>query len=308
MITNRNVRSWLAIPILAIAIPTAAFAEQGDDNPTGVAGAFNGQITTGSSYDPYTGNMQRQIDDIVVPGSIGAYPLKWTRYWNSHTSWTDGDFVGASWRFSYLKWQPNITPDGRVFGDADGVEEWAGGIAPADLASYGIAQYDQYGRTHIGEILHLADGGQVILEGVLYSANNAYYFHPIQIRDPYQTTDPQHTPATTLTWTDISTTVNGATSPRFRLDRITEPGGRYLKVIWDSSNSLITRVEAYDGVNSQPIDWVNYRWRAGVLASEIPQPQNVIDLVTYSDGTSANYTYTPPMASISVLPFAPRHR
>src|SRR5712692_2294447 len=141
MITKKNLGSWLAIPVFAIAIPTAAFAESGDDNPTGVAGAFNGQITTGSSYDPYTGNMRRQIDDIVVPGSIGAYPLKWTRYWNSHTSWRDGSFIGASWRFSYLDyrhsdgWGP-VLPDGRQITDAMGVEEWAGGIATADLASY----------------------------------------------------------------------------------------------------------------------------------------------------------------------------
>ena len=66
MITRRNLRSWLAIPILAIAIPTAALAEAGDDNPTGVAGAFNGQITTGSSYDPYTGNMRRILTVAMV--------------------------------------------------------------------------------------------------------------------------------------------------------------------------------------------------------------------------------------------------
>jgi hypothetical protein len=83
-----------------------------------VAGAFNGQITTGNSYDPYTGNAKGEIDDIVVPGSIGAYPLKWSRFWNSHTTWRDKNFIGAHRRFSYLDYRhsdgyPPQFPDGR---------------------------------------------------------------------------------------------------------------------------------------------------------------------------------------------------
>src|SRR5947208_88603 len=96
MIITGDIRSWLAALFVAIIfLPTAIFAEQGDDNPTGVAGVYNGNITTGCSYDPLTQNSHRQIDDIVVPGSVGAYPLKWTRYWNSHTTYKDVFDVGA---------------------------------------------------------------------------------------------------------------------------------------------------------------------------------------------------------------------
>lgn len=49
--------------------------EQGDDNPTGVSGVFNGNVG-GGSYDPYTGNAKRTVDDLVVPGCVGSYPLK----------------------------------------------------------------------------------------------------------------------------------------------------------------------------------------------------------------------------------------
>ncbi len=53
------------------------------EGPVGVAGIFNGNITTGCSYDPLTHSAHRAIDDIVVAGSIGKYPLKMTRYYNS---------------------------------------------------------------------------------------------------------------------------------------------------------------------------------------------------------------------------------
>jgi hypothetical protein len=64
-------------------------AQVGNDNPTGVTGEYNGSITTGGSYDPYTGNSKRFIDDLTVTGSLGVYPLKWTRVLNTRnpSSW-----------------------------------------------------------------------------------------------------------------------------------------------------------------------------------------------------------------------------
>src|SRR4029077_5012086 len=135
------------------------------------------------SYDPYTGNMKRDIDDIVVPGSIGAYPLKWTRHWNSHTSWRDNNSTGAKWRFSYFDYQystgclgpgdgiPPTLPDGRQITDAFGVEETHNPIPTADLSKYGITD-----QSHAYEMINLADGGQVILEGIANSGNCATYY------------------------------------------------------------------------------------------------------------------------------------
>src|SRR5439155_8316600 len=86
----------------------------GNDNPTGVTGEFNGSVTTGGSYDPYTGNGKRFIDDLTVTGSVGAYPLKWTRILNTRGG--TGPFGdGGGWRHSYqwglwLKLIPSSCP------------------------------------------------------------------------------------------------------------------------------------------------------------------------------------------------------
>src|SRR5438477_12601784 len=72
---------------------------QGNDNPTSVSGEFSGSITTGGHYDPYTDNAKRVIDDMVVPGSIGAYPLKWSRILN--TRGRPGFGEGGGWTSSY---------------------------------------------------------------------------------------------------------------------------------------------------------------------------------------------------------------
>src|SRR4029077_293702 len=98
---SKRLQLDLLIPALALSIAGSSLAEQGDDNPTGVNGAYNGNVATGCSYDPYTGNALREIDDIVVPGAIGAYPLKWTRYFNSHCT-ADTTATGGHWRFSYI--------------------------------------------------------------------------------------------------------------------------------------------------------------------------------------------------------------
>ena len=68
-------RYFLAAAIGCLLAPHS-FAQAGNNNPTGVTGEFNGSITTAGHYDPFTGNAKRVIDDIVVPGSVGAYPLK----------------------------------------------------------------------------------------------------------------------------------------------------------------------------------------------------------------------------------------
>ncbi len=58
----------------------------GDDHtPAGVTGAFEGVTTTGGAYNVLNHTATRQIDDIVVPGAIGKYGLKMTRYYNSRS-------------------------------------------------------------------------------------------------------------------------------------------------------------------------------------------------------------------------------
>ncbi|MGH7939214.1 MAG: hypothetical protein ACRD5Z_04365, partial [Bryobacteraceae bacterium] len=94
-----------AIILIAFAscLPATLFA-QGNDNPTGTYGVFNGNSTTGDSYDPYTGNATSTIPDLVVSGAVGAYPLVWSRTLNSRGSGLAG---GGAWYFSYT-WSGSV--------------------------------------------------------------------------------------------------------------------------------------------------------------------------------------------------------
>src|SRR5215831_13946556 len=77
-------------------------AQVGINNPTGASGIFNGQINTGCSYDPYTGNATRSITDIAVAGAVGEYPLALVRTANSRAPSTTELFGWAGgWNHNY---------------------------------------------------------------------------------------------------------------------------------------------------------------------------------------------------------------
>lgn len=107
--------SKLIMNIVSVALLFGAqrLRAQGDDNPTGVAGRFNGNVTTGGSYDALTGNASRSVTDLVSPASVGAYPLAFTRTMNTRvytyaSGDNAGDLIGGSsfgpaggWRHNY---------------------------------------------------------------------------------------------------------------------------------------------------------------------------------------------------------------
>ena len=102
----------------------------GDFNATGITGIFNGNVTTGCSYDPLTGNAKRVVTDLVVAGSVGKYPLKMVRYYDSRHS-DFGAGLGPGWGFEY-SWGISSgdvsLPNGNVYnfspcGPAPGVSE-----------------------------------------------------------------------------------------------------------------------------------------------------------------------------------------
>jgi RHS repeat-associated protein len=270
----------LLLSLLTVAAFTqsALFAETGDDNPTGVTGAYNGEVTTGCAYDSYTANAKRAVDDIVVPVSVGAYPLKWTRYFNSHLIYADNT-IGGAWRFSYRDYMhfgsvDPCTPDGRR-------------ILKNGLETYGVEDWTETltdPKTFLvtGEVLHMADGGKVISNQANYSGTAKGYFYPVQIIDPYGQ-------VTTLSWTVLSSGLR-------RLDKVTEPGGRYLQINWDTTNSYIISVQAFDGIagHTTPMQSVTYTWTTQTLSlpdGSHPNSYKVLTGVNYSDGTSATYTY-----------------
>src|ERR1051325_383667 len=94
----------LAFVLFILLAPLSVRGQLGNDNPTGIAGFFNGDVNTAGSYDPYTGTATRSVTDISVAGAVGAYPLAFTRTMNSrYTSSGDKRQFGPSgnWRHSY---------------------------------------------------------------------------------------------------------------------------------------------------------------------------------------------------------------
>lgn len=89
----------------------AAFAQ--NNNPTGYAGVFNGNSTTGCSFDPLTMNATRTIPDLTVAAGTGAYPLQWARTMNSRAPGGSGLLfgTGGGWSHSYA-WS---TDDSEIF-------------------------------------------------------------------------------------------------------------------------------------------------------------------------------------------------
>ena len=120
--------------LVAFAAPRICAQYVDDHNPVGVAGIFNGNVTTGCSYDPLSHSTNRAIDDIVVPGSIGKYPLKMTRYYASRSF---ASALGPGWRHEYL-WSSGQAfghgkieyPNGNVWDsycqNPVGVSDWPG--------------------------------------------------------------------------------------------------------------------------------------------------------------------------------------
>jgi len=98
---QRHLAFPLLILLLLLASLTPASAQIGGNNPTGPAGAFNGSITTGGSYDPATGTVIRQVTDLALP-SVGAYPLAFTRISNSRATLGYHNFsYSGNWQYSY---------------------------------------------------------------------------------------------------------------------------------------------------------------------------------------------------------------
>jgi RHS repeat-associated protein len=82
----------------------ASGAAAPDVNPEGDTGALKAQVQTGGSYDIQSGNATRIVNDLHMPGALGAYGLDFTRYWNSlHPEDTNED---AEWPvdFAYSGW------------------------------------------------------------------------------------------------------------------------------------------------------------------------------------------------------------
>ena len=177
------------VSAIALIFATPRLLALNDHIPVGVTGAFEGVTTTGGAYNVLNHAAIRQIDDIVVPGAIGKYGLKMTRYYNSRRDNGDGWGFEYHWEYSYITGKVSY-PNGAVL-DNSCIEEWAlrESLGPSDwwVPNFG------------GTKFRLSDGGTVI-----FSASGV----ATQIIDPYGQ--------------EINITLaNG------RVSRVTEPAGQY---------------------------------------------------------------------------------
>jgi YD repeat-containing protein len=255
---------------------------QGADDPMGVTGVYNGNVNSAGSYDPYTGNATRQIDDIFIPATIGKYPLKFTRYFNSRWGFMSsgqasprgayanglGDCYCWNYSYNFLNFGGNGygAPDGRlVGGNAVGTQEMSGPMGTTD-------------------------GGYIVWGN--YTIGGQTYTYATQLVDPYGQ-------ITNITY-----------DAQNRMSRVTEPGGRYLQINYNNTTggsyrtSLITSVQAFDGPRGNLLQWVNYTYAQWTDA--YGTVWTVLSHVDYSDGSAANYTYKiqgtyPPGSTTAVI-------
>jgi RHS repeat-associated protein len=294
--------SLVIFALLAGPLPHLPGAGLGNDNPTGAMGDYNGSITTAGSYDPYTGNAKRFITDLTVTGSVGAYPLKWTRVLNTRNGQMSGAFgQGGTWGHSY-QWGLWLRPyhphdyHPEEYEGPDGVVSYPDGrtieLTVDESNHYDLASraqlYDRILKVAEGKYdLLLADGGRVKFERSGALTGTSRNFIAREIVDPYGQ-------RTIL-----------ARDSQGRLSTITEPGGRFLQITYKQYNytinwplprgredrvvEVIDHVEAHDGLG-HIVEKVQYQY----------QPEYVLPLwyydlsqVDYDDGTHATYEYYP---------------
>jgi hypothetical protein len=255
----QNLSALILAALIAFA-PSLTLADA-DHNPVGVTGAFEGVVTTGGGYNVLSHNARREIDDIVVPGAVGKYGLKMTRYYNSRSN--NGYPMGPGWSHQYLWMRDQIQgkfdyPNGAVW-DSHCTGDW-GFDGPLGVSDWPTTSPEGY------PAFRLADGGMVVF-GNPYVAT--------KIIDPYGQ-------VTTIT-------VNASNV----ITQVTEPGGRYLKFFYQDPNApgLLSKVEAHGLGNATVTDSVVYHYQSIAPGGQGAPAQWCLTQVDYSDGQLATYTY-----------------
>jgi RHS repeat-associated protein len=244
-------------------------AQVGNNNPSGASGIFNGQVNTGCSYDPYTGNATRSITDIAVAGAVGEYPLalvrtsnsrnpsttEWFGYaggWNHNYNWTVEDSSRGAQNFRPARYTVNF-PDGRaetfraVTWDTTAYRVRPGADTPAQSSSSGVRErlvpINPPGNMYA--YLILPDGGKVKFGATQYSSNGQFYYKykAASIIDPYGL-------ETSFTYEVVG---NGLR----RLTKVTEPAGRYLQFSYATPNGpRISQVQEFiNGIGRRAVQY-----------------------------------------------------
>jgi RHS repeat-associated protein len=282
----------LLITLAFWSVVSPSRAQVGNDNPTGPAGIFNGEITTGGSYDPYTGNVRRAVIDIAVAGAVGTNPLTFSRVCNSRNAiWGINFGFAGSWVHNY-EWTINDS------NEALGPQSPASYTVYFPDGRYEVFQHsstDTYYRAALGTserfiplntstllaYLILADGGKVEFKATLntdvYIADNGrrttYYYYSYVA----QALIDRYGLRTTFTYDS-----NG------NLQQITEPAGRYIQLSYINFGGtiVIDHVTASDGRT------VQYSYIQTTFPPNTNSTVCLDHVVYYGDSTlTARYTY-----------------
>jgi RHS repeat-associated protein len=283
------------VALLLACSPRELHAQAANDNPSGPAGIFNGNIESACNYDPYTANAVRALTDIVVAGAAGTEPLALIRTSNSRglVGANVGGFgAGAGWQHNYdwkmqssnISSSSGFSPTSYSINFPDGRSEI---FAPSGTDIYFRALKGTRERIiplSAGFVyLILADGSKIQFKATLQSYQDqccpqdgcpmcTFYYYTYQaqaIIDPYGL-------RTTLSYNTDGT-----------IQQVSEPAGRYLRFTWVSGR--IDTVTASDGRS------VKYAYGARSYPPGTTV-YAVLDSVTYyGDNTLlAHYTYEAP--------------
>jgi YD repeat-containing protein len=232
----KSASSLAGAALVFLLLPNRALA-QGENNETGVAGDFDGDVTSGCRYDPYTGNAKRIIPDLNVWGAIGDLPLTFKRIYNSRGNVSQTFGIYGNWTHNY---QFSITdnksgtlsvptsvsivyPTGEymTFSHVTWDTFWRGPNGTSDRLEVPSNSMflDYQDGTIYGMVLHRADGTRVNIQFTVTAVYNGtriiYYNRTYQV---WALSD------TAGRYTGLTYDGNN------RLTQITEPGGRWIKI------------------------------------------------------------------------------
>ncbi|MBA3608897.1 MAG: RHS repeat protein, partial [Chthoniobacterales bacterium] len=282
MLHQPGTASWARLAKLLLLITGASLlplgelrAQAGNDNPTGPSGQFNGNITSGGSYDPYTGNVTRTITDLVVAGVVGEYGLSYARSWNSRG--------GPSWYHSY----------GWTIEDVNDLP--AGQPIPYTV-SFPDGRSETFGPPTLGGAWRAAPGTQERMKPL--AGNLCYLLLPDGGRVEFSATETSYTEETNrppTTYYSYSFTARALIDPHGlrttfgydgagRLSQITEPAGRWIRLFYTGAGA-VDYIEASDG------RIVDYTYSTQTF-SPGTFPWTVLTQVDYYGDASLRATYT----------------
>jgi RHS repeat-associated protein len=279
----------LALLPLGLFATSNLFGQVGNDNPTGVSGAFSNIITTGGAYVPYTGNATRIVPDMIVDGAVGTIPLQLTRIYNSRGTAPRKSFgQGSPWQHNY-NW--NIPDSGKNVGSAPPMPtSYEVDFPDGRVETFGAVQGDSYYHAAPGTherfvpfsaslgYLILEDGSKVEFKATLkHDANHTpsywWNFTAQALIDPFGQR------------TSITYDTNG------NVLKVTEPAGRYLQFYYTTVGGLLV----VDHVTSSASRTVQYSYLQSTF-SPGTTTYTVLDHIVYFGDSqwTAQYTYQAP--------------